>query len=495
MKRLSALALCLSLMPLAAQAPAQADKKPEKPKFDFGVPDKPFTSDVAKLMQEVADHQQAYSNLEEMTDGIGPRLTGSERLRKAQAWAMDKLKSYGAVNVHEESWDFGPSWTRGHDWARLTNGNGVDLEIAGMAWAPATAGVVKGEVRYVEAKTLDELKALVPTLDGKILMWGKMPTPPEGQDRMAFYREMMGIMRAAKPAVVLRSSGRENGLLNMTGSPMSRWGKTETPTAFISGEHANLLERLAKRGQHPEIEIQIGGESSKDPVKCFNVIAEIKGSTWPDQVVIVGGHQDSWDLGTGATDNGTGTVVAMETLRAIKAFGVAPKRTIRVILFSGEEQGLLGSEAYVKSHMDEMKNIQAVLVDDMGTGQIQGWPDMGQEQWRGWLAQAMVPANQIGCTEVGAFTQPGDTDHWPFFQQGVPAFAAIQDPVDYMTTTHHSQADTFDHVKKDDLVQGAQSMAATAWFFANCADRVPHIEPAAKPAEKQEAKPGAKKAR
>ncbi|HET8714876.1 MAG TPA: hypothetical protein VFM16_03555, partial [Holophagaceae bacterium] len=161
MKRLSALALCLCVLPLGAQDAAKAAKKPEKPRFELGIPDKPFTSDVAKLMQEVADHQQAYANLEEMSDGIGPRLTGSERLRKAQAWAMDKLKGYGAVNVHEEPWAFGPSWTRGHDWARLTNCNGVDLEIAGMAWGPATKGVVKGEVVLVEAKTMDELKALM----------------------------------------------------------------------------------------------------------------------------------------------------------------------------------------------------------------------------------------------------------------------------------------------------------------------------------------------
>ena len=467
---------------LLAQAPAPAVKKPEKPKFEMGVPDKPFTSDVAKLMKEVANHQQAVSNLEEMSDSIGPRLTGSERLRKAQAWAMDKLKSYGAVNVHEEAYDFGPTWTRGHDWARLLNANGTDLEIAAMAWSPATSGVVKGEVVLAEAKTMDELKALVPSLNGKIVMYGKLPKPDPKEDRMVYYRELLGILRESKPAVVLRSSGRENGLLNMTGSPVSAWGKATVPTAFISGEHANLLSRLIKRGQHPMIEIQIAGETSKEPVKCFNIVAEIKGSEWPDQVVIVGGHQDSWDLGTGATDNGTGTVVAMETLRAIKALGVAPKRTLRVILFSGEEEGLLGSNAYVKAHLDEMKNIQAVLVDDMGTGQIQGWPDMDQEQWRGYLAQAMAPANNIGCNEIGAFIQPGDTDHWPFYQQGVPAFAAIQDPVDYMTITHHSQADTFDHVRADDLIQGAQAMAATAWSFANMPDRVPHIAPMEKKA-------------
>ena len=241
-----------------------------------------------------------------------------------------------------------------------------------------------------------------------------------------------------------------------------------------------MLERLVQRGQHPVVEVQIAGTLSKEPVQARNVVAEIKGSEWPDQVVIVGGHLDSWDLGTGATDNGTGAMASMEVLRAIQALGLKPKRTLRVVLFSGEEEGLLGSKAYAKAHPAEASNLQAVLVDDMGTGRILGWPDMGQEIWRAPLALAMAPANNIGCREIGAFTQPGDTDHWPFFQLGVPAFAAIQDPVDYMKITHHSQADTFTHVIPVDLIQGAQAMAATAWEFLNSPERVPHIAPAEK---------------
>ncbi|MBS1786020.1 MAG: M20/M25/M40 family metallo-hydrolase [Acidobacteria bacterium] len=483
MKRLSALALCLCALPMLAQAPAKADKKPEKPHFEFGIPDKPFTSDVAKLIQEIGDHSQAFANLQQMTDTIGPRLTGSQKLRDAQKWAMDKLTSYGAVNVHEEAYDFGKPWFRGAASARLLNGNNQQLEIAQWAWTNGTKGPIKGQVALLEAKTLAEFKAALPSLDGKIVLAVSRPRPTaeERKDMGAWYKSYLELAKQAKYAALLTSSEKDNGFLTMSGSPNPRWSGSTAPMAVISKEHANLLKRLIKEdGQHPEIELNLGGHIGETPVKAYNVVAEIKGSTWPDQVVIVGGHQDSWDLATGATDNGTGTVVAMETLRAIKALGVAPKRTIRVILFSGEEEGLLGSNAYAEAHKADMAKIQAVLVDDMGTGAIQGWPDMGQEQWRGYLAQAMAPMNNLGVTDIGAFIQPGDTDHWPFYELGVPAFAAIQDPVDYMTMTHHSQVDSLEHVNKETLIQGAQAMASAAWVFANMDARVPHIAPATK---------------
>ena len=480
MRPLPVLALGLCALSLLAQAPVVATKA-EKPRFTFGIPDKPFTSDVARLMAEIGERPQVVTNVEALSDDIGPRLTGSERLRQAEAWAMAKFKGYGAVNVHEEAYDFGPSWTRGHDWGRLLNLNGQELHLAAMAWSPATQGPVKGELAVLEAKTFDELKALLPTMAGKIVLMGAMPKPDPKVDRRAYYREIMGAMKDLKAAVVLRSSGRPNDLLNMMGSPVPRWGRVTVPTAILSGEQADMLERLVTRGQHPIVELQIAGEMSKAPVQAHNVVAEIRGSEWPDQVVIVGGHLDSWDLGTGATDNGTGAMASMEVLRAIQALGLKPKRTLRVVLFSGEEEGLLGSNAYATAHAAEAANWQAVLIDDMGTGKILGWPDMGQEAWWAPLALAMAPANNLGCNDIGAFTEPGNTDHWPFFELGVPAFAATQDPVDYMKITHHSQADTFTHVIPADLIQGAQAMAATAWGFLNMPDRVPHIKPAAKP--------------
>ena len=470
---LLALVACGTLLAQAPKPEVKIDKKPAA--SGFGIPDAPFQSDVARLLAEIAEHQQAYSNLEEMCDDIGPRLTGSERLRKAQAWAMDKLKGYGAVNVHEEPYEFAKAWTRGRDRARLLTANGQDLHIAQMAWTPGTVGLVKGEVAFLEAKTLDELKAAIPSLAGRIVLQVGSPKPSEEQrkEMMKFYQELQGILAGAHFKVLLRDANRKNDLLNMTGSPIAKWGASEIPTAFIASEHANLIKRLMARGKKPELEIELGGSFSKEAVKAFNVVAEIRGSEKPEEIVLVGGHQDSWDLGTGATDNGTGTVAAMEVLRAMQALGLKPRRTLRVVLFSGEEEGLLGSEAYVKAHEAELPKFQAVLVDDMGSGRIKGWPDMGQEMYRAPLAAAMVPANQIGATEIGAFTLPGATDHWPFHQQGVPAFAATQEELDYMSTTHHSQADTFDHVVKEDLTQGIQAMAATAWGLLN-GERLPH---------------------
>jgi len=464
-------------MALVAQAPKPAAAPDVS---EYVIKDPPSTSPVARILAEVADHQQALANLEELADDFGPRVTGSARLRQAQAWAMDKLKAYGAVNVHEEAYDFGPSWTRGREHARLLNGNGLVLHLAQGAWTPATAGLVQGEVVILEPATLEDLKAALPGLEGRIVLVAAEPKPDAEQkkDRRAFGRTVKAVLAGAKALAILRPSGKKNDLLNMTGSPVAEYGLGATPVAFLAEEHANLLKRLARRGRHPRLELELGGTFSDRPVTVYNVVAELKGTTSPDEVVLVGGHQDSWDLATGASDNGTGTVVAMETLRAIAALGLKPRRTLRVVLFSGEEEGLLGSKAYVKAHAGELDHIQAVLVDDMGSGRITGWPDAGKEANRAILARAMAPVNGLGCKTIGSFTVPGGTDHYPFHQAGVPAFVASQEFGDYMTVTHHSQVDSLDHVVADDLVQGCQVMAAMAWAFLEMEDRAPHSEPA-----------------
>jgi len=223
--------------------------------------------------------------------------------------------------------------------------------------------------------------------------------------------------------------------------------------------------------------VELGGTLSAQPVQAYNVVADLPGTDRAGELVIVGGHLDSWDLGTGATDNGTGSVACMEVMRAIGALKLKSRRTLRVILFSGEEEGLMGSSAYVKAHPEEMARIQAVFIDDMGTGRITGWPDMGKEAHRAFLAKAMAPVNNLGCVTLGTFTGAGDTDHWAFHKAGVPAFPAIQEELDYMTTTHHSQADTFDHVIPADLIQACQVMTAMAWDTLNCPDRLVHGTP------------------
>ncbi|HTL99191.1 MAG TPA: M20/M25/M40 family metallo-hydrolase, partial [Holophagaceae bacterium] len=463
---------------LLAQAPApiraQAPETPTMP--GLFQPDAPAKSDAARILEEIAAHQQAVANLEEMCDTIGPRLTGSENLRKAQSWARAKLQAYGAENVHEEAYDFGPSWTRGQDSARLLTQNHQTLQIAAMAWTPATPGRVEGEVTVVQADTLDQLMALKGKMAGHIVMMGRLPKIDwrDPKQREAF-QQALASFKAEKPLAMLAATEKKDDHMTKTGSPIEGEGLTHVPTAFIANEHAELLKRLAARGEKMRMEIQIGGETSPSPVKAYNVVAEIRGSEWPDQVVIIGGHQDSWDLGTGATDNGTGTVAAMEAIRAIKALGLQPKRTIRCILFSGEEQGLLGSTAYVKAHPGDLDKIQAVLIDDLGTGTVKGWTLEGREDCAPQLGAAMAPANVVGCKELFFGSIPDSSDHWPFEEKGVPAFFAFQDFADYFTNTHHSQLDTFDHVKPDQLVEGAQALAVTAWGLANLPERLPHV--------------------
>ena len=472
------------LASLRAQAPAPLQAQPPATPTMPGLfkADTLPKSDATRILEEIAAHSQAYANLEEMCDTIGPRLTGSDNLRRAQSWARGKLSAYGAENVHEEAYDFGPSWTRGADSARLLTQNHQRLQIAAEGWTPATKGVVRGEVTVIAAQTLDQLRSLKERIAGRIaghiVLLGDLPQIDwkDAQQNAAYAAVMTPIMNE-RPLAVLRPSEKTDDHMTMDGSPVEGEGLTHVPSAFIANEHAELLERLARRGEKIEMELQIGGETSSAPVKAFNVVAEIRGYEKPGEVVIIGGHQDSWDLGTGATDNGTGTVAAMEAIRAIKALGLQPRRTIRCILFSGEEQGLLGSEAYVKAHADELKDIQAVLIDDLGTGAIKGWTLQGREDLAPALGAAMAPANLVGCRELFFGSIPAASDNWPFELQGVPAFFAYQDFSDYFTATHHSQLDTLDHVKPAELVQGAQALAVTAWSLANQPDRLAHVAP------------------
>lgn len=478
MSRAALLALLCAgaLLPLVAQDPNPSS-------YQGLYQPAPFKGDGAKLLKEVKEHQEAVKNLEDLCDTIGPRLTGSPQMYKAADWAEAKMKAYGAVNVHQERYAFGPSWTRGRDYAKLTTHNGLMLRIDQMAWTPSTKGTVKGEVLLFGGDSIEEMTAsLKGHMKGKVLLMGKLPRPKEGQDRKAFRAAVDDLFKAIEKEgalALLIPSEKKDGHLNMSGSPKSEEELGITaPTAFVAPEHAGLLKRLLARKEKVEMELALNGTLSAKPVEAVNILGDIRGSEKPEEMVIVGGHFDSWDLGTGATDNGTGTVVTLETLRAIQASGLKPKRTIRFVLWSGEEQGLLGSSAYVKAHQDEMKNIQAVLIHDLGTGKVKGWTLQGREDCLPGMAAAMAPANGVGAKELLEFALFG-SDHNSFEPLGVPAFFAHQEQADYFTSTHHSQTDTFEHVVPEDLTQGAQVVTVTAFGLANLEQRLPHKEPKA----------------
>ncbi|MBL0314150.1 MAG: M20/M25/M40 family metallo-hydrolase [Holophagaceae bacterium] len=335
---------------------------------------------------------------------------------------------------------------------------------------------MRGEAVLLGGKTIEDMMDVIGHMKGKILVMGAFPKP--AGDRKAYrenMRKLFGAIQTEGIAAFLVASEKENGFMNMTGSPIAGRFRffPDAPTAFLNKEHATMLKRMLEKHGKVDLELNLGGTLSEKPVQAFNSIGEIRGSEKPDEVVILGAHLDSWDLGTGATDNGTGSVASLEALRAIQASGVKPKRTIRVVLFSGEEQGIFGSKAYVKAHAGELKAIQAVLIDDLGTGKLRGFAMEGREDLRPFMAEAIAPLNEMGVREL-PLESSEDSDHAPFVEAGVPAFFGIQDNEDYFTATHHSQADTFEHVKPEALVEGATAMAVTALGLADMAPRLPH---------------------
>jgi carboxypeptidase Q len=245
------------------------------------------------------------------------------------------------------------------------------------------------------------------------------------------------------------------------------------PTAYVTRENYTLLWRLLD-ASFVEAELNIASSFSGKPVEVYNTVAEIVGTDRPEEVVIVGGHLDSWDLGTGATDNGTGSMAVLEAARALQKLGVKPKRTIRFVLFTGEEQGLNGSKAYVKAHQKQLEKISGVLVHDSGTGKVLTIGLMGNYAAREPIDRALNPlarAKEVGFAEP-TLRSEGGSDHVPFDTAGVPGFWCVQEGGDY-DKTHHSQADTLDRVHWEDLAEGAQVLAVFAYNVAQLPEMLP----------------------
>ncbi len=493
-----------------------------------------------KLMQMAKEDSEIMSNLTHLSDHIGPRLTGSHNLKRANDWAAEKMKSYGLENVRLEAWELPVQWERGHAYARIVEpDNGKTLHLAAMGWTPSTKGKVVGPVVIVRARNPEELKAYKGKLKNAIVLRGpptnvrpitdlsrqgpeataptrpsgrgelnrpqptstraERPrgtsstrsegTPPQGTrpqgfdqraDRsgfMAFRREMNDFFINEGVAVLLQDAGKPHGLLNMTGNWRMQDDRVtaaaQVPTAFIAHEHYSLLYRLASRPE-PErtmVEIDIQNKLDPTPIPVYNTVGEIRGSEKPDEFVVLGAHIDSWDLGQGTTDNGTGTCVVLEAARIIAKSGVKPKRTIRFVLFSGEEQGLHGSRAYVRLHREEMNRTSAALIHDTGTGRVVALPLQGREKLKGLLENEFSSLKQIGVTEM-TLRSNGGSDHQSFEAAGVPGFMFQQDPAEYRLT-HHSQSDTLDKAREEDLIQGAQVMAVMAMRIANLEELLP----------------------
>lgn len=470
--------------PFTPPAPA-TEKKENDPKPD------PTTETDKKIIEQVkSDEEQLKASLTYLTTQIGPRLTGSPKMERASHWTEEQFKAAGLTNVHLESWTIANSWTRGPASGRVVWPVTHELTLATAGWAPATNGTVKGELVMIDASKQEELAKYQGTLAGKIVMvksaleleppknpmltpWGEetlpvlFPSRDKAFDFSAYRRMREAAMKMAeeeKAAAVLMASEKMYGLLNMT--TMGReYQPAVLPAAFVAREDYFELLRLVQAVPPPQIELNLQGSFSGKPVEVYNTVGEIRGTEKPDEVVILGAHLDSWDLGTGATDNGTGSIAVLEAARALQKLGLKPKRTIRFVLFSGEEQGLNGSKAYVKAHKDELSKISGVLVHDSGTGKVLTVGLMGNYRVKETMDRVLYPvAEKLGISETSVRSE-GGSDHVPFDEAGVPGFWCLQDPADY-DKTHHSQADTLDRVKWDELTEGAQVLAVFAYNVA-----------------------------
>ena len=463
----------------------------------------------AQILSEVREHSEVMQNLEYLSDSIGPRLTGSPLTKQANDWTAAKMKEYGLVNVHLEAWTIARSWTRGTASARIVSPAVHPLTIASAGWAPGTNGVVRGPVVYFDAKTKADFEKFRGKLKGAIVIYQEPASlsPPKPEDLNDEYVRAMqapppvkgqppapspfavfievararnDFFKAEGVAAVLRDSNKPHGLLNMTGVGGEKFEIGAIPSAFITGEGYRMIFRMLKHGP-VTLEIEMTNSFSDKPVEVYNTVGEIRGREEPDEVVILGAHLDSWDLGTGSTDNGTGSMAVLEAARTLAKLGLKPKRTIRFVLFTGEEEGLVGSKMYVDAHKNDLDKISAVLVHDNGTGRVLALGLHDNYQDREIVDQVLAPLSELKLLEPSMVRTFG-TDHASFDDVGVPGFWCIQNGAEY-SKTHHSQSDTFDKVWKDDLNQGAQVLAAWAYNTAQLPAMLPRRPLPYQPAE------------
>jgi carboxypeptidase Q len=419
---------------------------------------------------------ESYDDLQELSDYIGGRVTGSPEAAKAIEWGMAKMKAMGLENVHAEKWQISRGWTRVSAEATLLAPVRRKLVIDSMGWVGSTApGGVEAEVVPVNILQLDEEMKNAASWAGKVLLIVRKGTPPTGPAAAGMFMKFGGFLKQAHQARAVAVIGGQGGSM-ATGMRLTHTGSLgfdtyyDIPVVSMIAEDQQQLERFLDQGKTVRMKIDVQNKATSGPVDSANVVGEIRGSEHPEQVIVVGGHLDSWDLAAGTTDDGCGVATTLGAAKAIKLSGFKPKRTIRFVLFTGEEQGLLGSLAYTKMHKDELPNHVAALVLDNGQGPVVKLNMGGRDD--------LIPAMKKFTESVKAFGEVGvddgvvfGTDAGPFVMVGLPGINMDQDSPEYKYT-HHSAVDTFDKVKPDLLIRDATMMALTAFWMADRPERL-----------------------
>jgi carboxypeptidase Q len=535
-------------------APAQASATPAKDPND----------PIERIKDEGMNRSQVMKTLSYLSDVIGPRLTASPGMKRSNEWTRDQLTGWGLQNAHLEAWGpFGRGWTLKRFSAQVSEPLSIPLIAYPKAWSPATAGPLTAEVVYVDAKDEADLQRFKGKLKGAIVLTGKTrevkarfepmgtrrdekdlltladapaPTPGTGrrttpeqraaqlftcQKYQFFHNEGAAVLvdasRAGDGGTIFVQSAAvpqpcvENPFGPNAPRQIQAYDKTApkiVPQLVLAVEHYNRIVRMIEAGEKLKMTVDLAVDWQDADPMGYNTVAEIPGTDLKDEVVMLGGHMDSWHAGTGATDNGAGVAVAMEAVRILQALNLKPRRTIRVALWTGEEEGLLGSKAYVAEHFGKIETPAAapgatpavgqpasasptpspapgVLVSkpeyekfssyfnlDNGTGKIRGVYLQGNESVRPLFRQWLMPFRDLGAATL-SISNTGGTDHLSFDAIGLPGFQFIQDEIEYDSRTHHSNQDVFDRIQADDLKQAATIMAAFIYDAAMRDEKLP----------------------
>lgn len=504
--RTSVLAAALgAVLALGATAPAAAQIVQEP--IDYGV--------VEKIRAEGLENSKIEELSGYLTDVIGPRLTGSPAMMRANEWTAEKFREWGLKNVVIEPWgEFGRGWDRVSYRGRMVEPFVQPLNAQPVAWTASTDGLVSGPVVLIEADSIEDLAKYRGKLKGAFVLsrppteigpefeaadrrlpvdelldnpWRVEVSQPRMsyQERMAYYRRIQAMSREIETMAreegalaLITPSSWTYGILRVGGADGRDPGKPTPVTSLVlAHEQYGLIWRNVKRGVPVKLELEVENRFYEDDLKAYNTLADLPGTDKSDEYVMIGAHLDSWHTGTGATDNASGVVVMMEAMRILEAIGVEPRRTIRVALWSGEEQGLLGARHWVRNNEKLWPRISAYLNVDNGTGRLRGIWSQGNEQVIPIFEQIFAPLKDLGVV-VTRHGNTGGTDHLAFDAVGVPGFNFIQDPIEYFVRTHHSNVDTYERLVIDDLKQAAVVVAVTAYHLAMRDEMMPR-KPAA----------------
>jgi len=465
--------------PSSEALPAPAPQSPEDPSLaKHRAQAAKLAPTIDRIIAQVLKKNDAWNKLEALCDGIGHRLSGSKELEKAIDWAVAVLSKDGHEDVKKEP-VMVPKWVRGEESARMTEPRISKLPILGLGGSVATPeSGISAEVLVVKDEA--ELDALGDQAQGKIILFNnRMPEyDPEkgsGYGKTVRFRVNGARLASAKGAVaILIRSVTANSLKSPhTGGMRYGDAKTKIPAAALTIEDAEMIARLTARGIPVKVELNMAARMEPSPAASHNVVAELKGRN-PDEVVVIGGHIDSWDTGQGAHDDGAGCVIAMEALTALRQMGLKPRRTIRVVLWTNEENGLAGAKAYAKDHADELSKHVAAIESDSGAFAPIGFGldlknNKDEERVSKVLEIYAQLINRLRPQKV--WTGFGGADVGPLRAQGVPAMGLRVEGSKYFNY-HHSHADTLDKVDPNELSEGVASMAAMAYILAEMPGRI-----------------------